>query len=164
MMKKVSNDDLKQMVLDAQDAWSEAIVELGRLYVGGHNGQYRDYAQQVAETAYAYLEEGEAVLFKPTKAAQRQFRPTIEGAVSYFVGQNKDFPEDQGFALKPWRKVEFHNTEFILSDPLAIVMGNYFFTAEDGSFAKVEYTFGYKRFGESLKIVLHHSSLPYEGA
>ena len=40
-------------------------------------------------------------------------------------------------------------------------MGNYFFTAPDGTEAKVEYTFGYAvdEAGE-LRIQLHHSSLP----
>ena len=46
----------------------------------------------------------------------------------------------------------------------APAMGEYFFTsAADGSVAKVEYTFGYKRADDGkMYIYLHHSSLPYK--
>ena len=41
-------------------------------------------------------------------------------------------------------------------------MGEYYFTGTDSSVTKVEYTFGYKKDAEgNLKIVVHHSSLPY---
>ena len=42
-------------------------------------------------------------------------------------------------------------------------MGEYYFTsAQDGSVAKVEYTFGYKRTSDgAVRIYLHHSSLPW---
>jgi len=41
-------------------------------------------------------------------------------------------------------------------------MGNYFFTGTDGDETKVEYSFGYTKDEDgNLKIVLHHSSLPY---
>jgi hypothetical protein len=42
-------------------------------------------------------------------------------------------------------------------------MGEYYFTnANDGSVAKVEYTFGYKRASDgAVRIYLHHSSLPW---
>ena len=47
-------------------------------------------------------------------------------------------------------------------DDIAIAMGNYFFTDLNGGKTKVEYSFVYKKndLGE-LKIILHHSSLPY---
>ncbi len=45
----------------------------------------------------------------------------------------------------------------------ALSMGNYYFTTKDGSEVKVEYTFGMERMDDgTLKIVLHHSSLPYK--
>ena len=41
-------------------------------------------------------------------------------------------------------------------------MGNYYFTDLEGVKTKVEYTFVYKQNNEGdLKIILHHSSLPY---
>ena len=43
-----------------------------------------------------------------------------------------------------------------------MAMGKYFFTPQKGEGVKVEYTFGYvKNDDGKLKIVLHHSSLPY---
>ena len=44
----------------------------------------------------------------------------------------------------------------------ALAMGNYFFTATKGDVIKVEYTFGYIKDGDgALRIILHHSSIPY---
>ena len=42
-----------------------------------------------------------------------------------------------------------------------MAMGNYFFTDQNGDKTKVEYSFVYKKVGNSLKIILHHSSLPF---
>ena len=43
-----------------------------------------------------------------------------------------------------------------------MAMGNYFFTDPDGNEVMVEYTFGYMLDdNDELRIVLHHSSLPY---
>ena len=41
-------------------------------------------------------------------------------------------------------------------------MGNYFFTNYDNENIKVEYSFGYTFDEENLKIVFHHSSIPYQ--
>jgi len=45
---------------------------------------------------------------------------------------------------------------------MALAMGNYFFTDLEGNKTKVEYTFAYIK-GDTgeLKIILHHSSLPF---
>ena len=44
------------------------------------------------------------VLFKPTLSGGSQtFRPTKEGALSYFVGHNSSYPNDSGFGIKFWR-------------------------------------------------------------
>ena len=102
------------------------------------------------------------VLFKPTKAAHKQFRLNFEGAKSYFVGGNPNYSEDIGFALQPWVLVKFVNQAITLNQNHAIAMGNYFFTNPRGKEIKVEYTFGYiQDKNGDLKISLHHSSLPY---
>ena len=114
------------------------------------------------------------MLFKPTKAADCQFRPKAEDAMSYFVGaeamKNKEFEgEDAGFAInggKGWSDVVFDNHQVDVNGDVAIAMGAYYFTcATTGSKAKVEYTFGYKRRDEGkVRIYLHHSSVPYAAA
>ena len=154
----ITQEDISQV----QKSWGQAVVKLGRLFVEG--GDYAGFAEEVASSAYAY-DDDVPVLFKPTKCKVRQFRPTKAGAVSYFVGGNDCFPEDQGFALQPWVDVTFHNTAVNISPDgsTALTMGNYFFTKECGEKVKVEYSFGYQKINGTIKIVLHHSSLPYSG-
>ena len=109
------------------------------------------------------------VLFKPTKAAEAQFRPSASDAMSYFVGHKaveNGYLEDAGFAInggKGWSNVVFDNHQIDVTGNVAIAMGNYFFTsAADGSKTKVEYTFGYKKNADGkVRIFLHHSSVPY---
>jgi hypothetical protein len=104
-----------------------------------------------------------SVLFKPTLAAEKQFRPTFEGALSYFVGGNSNFSEDHGFAIKPWSHVRWESLGVNIIGNMAIAMGNYYFTVVDtGDIVKVEYSFGYsKNDNGELKIILHGSHLPY---
>jgi hypothetical protein len=92
-------------VLDAQKAWGEGIVEIGQVYLD--NGDYKAAATEHINKFYHY-QEG-SVLFKPTLASQKQFRTDFEGALSYFVGGNENYPEDHGFAIKPWSGVRWEN-------------------------------------------------------
>jgi len=86
----------------------------------------------------------------------------MNSALSYFIGSDNKFSEDKGFALNPWVKVDFENDSINIIDDIAIAMGNYFFTDRNGGKTKVEYSFVYKKNEEEdLKIILHHSSLPY---
>ena len=105
--------------------------------------------------------ENGIVQFKPTKASDSQFRNNIESALSYFIGGNDSFIEDTGFATNPWSRVEFKNESIHIINNIATAMGNYFFTDIKGNIIKVEYSFVYKKIGDSIKIILHHSSLPY---
>ena len=141
-----------------QKKWGDNLVELGKLK--GDFDACKKESKLMIDSLYGF-DEGE-VLFKPTKAKDQQFRLSFEGAQSYFIGGDKNFSEDSGFALQPWTNVRFENASVILNEKTAIAMGNYFFTELNGNVIKVEYTFGY--FLDStgnLKINLHHSSLPY---
>ncbi len=146
-------------VTQAQAGWGDGIVEIGKCFEA--KGDYKKVAEEHIKKFYDYA-EGQ-VLFKPTLASVEQFRPTFEGALSYFVADNKDFPEDHGFAIKPWSKVRFENHGVIFRTDCAIAMGNYFFTpSKGGDEVKVEYTFVYhKDKNGDLKIILHGSHLPY---
>ena len=105
------------------------------------------------------------VLFKPTLAAEEQFRPTFDKALSYFVASNNACPEDKGFAIKGWTAVRFENADIITVGRVGMAMGNYFFTTPEGDEAKVEYSFGYMLDADdNVRIVLHHSSMPYAPA
>jgi len=146
-------------VKDAQRAWGEGIVAIATAHTNG--GDYVGLATDHVETLYAY--QMGPVLFKPTLAASNQFRPTFQTALSYFVASNNACPEDQGFAIKGWTNVRFENSDVIIDGNTALAMGNYFFTSQDGSEVKVEYTFGYILDDNGdLRIQLHHSSMPAE--
>lgn len=143
-------------VIAAQQAWGEGIVAISSVHAEG--GDFAARATEHINTLYAYGETD--VMFKPTLAAEDQFRETFDEALSYFIGQ--DGTEDGGFAISGWTNVRWENNAVHTDSDSAMAMGNYFFTGPDGEETKVEYTFGYIR-GEdgALKINLHHSSLPY---
>jgi len=148
----------EKQVLDAQKKWGDGVVKIGSLK--DNRTECESFASSFLDERYAF--EAGTVLFKPTKCAFEQFRPTKAEALSYFIaGDDRACQEDGGFAINPWTKVRFENTGFILEENRAIAMGNYFFTDLDGNEAKVEYTFGYKLVGGDLKIDIHHSSFPY---
>ncbi len=146
-------------VLDAQQAWGQGIVEIARTHASG--GDYEARAAEHINTLYAYGKTD--VMFKPTLAAQDQFRETFDEALSYFIGA--EGTEDGGFAIKGWTNVRWENNAVYTDGDSAMAMGNYYFTGPDGTETKVEYTFGYvlDANGE-LRINLHHSSLPYSGS
>merc|ERR1719410_497562 len=150
------------MVTAAQKAWGDGIVNISKSYTDSED--YEQVARDHIKSLYGY-DQGE-VLFKPTLAADEQFRSTFDGALSYFVAKNEQnptsvIPEDSGFAIKGWTAVRFENTEVITSGTRAMAMGNYFFTNQDGE-TKVEYTFGYfLDAAGNLRINAHHSALPY---
>eukprot|EP00490_Sorites_sp_Unknown_P026459 CAMPEP_0114665952 /NCGR_PEP_ID=MMETSP0191-20121206/31729_1 /TAXON_ID=126664 /ORGANISM="Sorites sp." /LENGTH=321 /DNA_ID=CAMNT_0001912423 /DNA_START=29 /DNA_END=994 /DNA_ORIENTATION=- len=158
----------QQDVINAQAGWAGAIKEISKIYLSG--GDYVGAAAKAAGELYGYGHT--PVLFKPTKAADAQFRPTAEEAMSYFVGSDAvpgGYSEDHGFAInggKGWSEVVFQNHQIDISGAVAIAMGNYFFTsAADGSTSKVEYTFGYTKNSDGkVRIFLHHSSIPYGSA
>jgi len=152
-------------VKTAQAAWASAIKSISKVYL--ESGDYVQAASNAAAELYGYGHSN--VLFKPTKAAEHQFRPTGEDAMSYFVGASAvegGYEEDAGFAInggKGWSDVVFDNHQVELNGNTAIAMGNYYFTcAATGSKTKVEYTFGYKKNDDGkVRIFLHHSSVPY---
>ena len=152
----ITNEEVKKI----QNTWGEGVVKIGSLK---HNRiECEKFTSDFLDNLYAF-EMGD-VLFKPTKCAIEQFRPTKSEALSYFIaGDDRACNEDKGFAIQPWTKVRFENSGFILEEDRALSMGNYFFTDLNGDEAKVEYTFGYKLIDGKLKIDLHHSSFPYTG-
>merc|ERR1712226_548724 len=149
----------KAMVVAAQKEWGDGIVKIAAAKVNGED--FEQVAHDHITMLYGYGQP--PVLFKPTLAAEKQFRSSFEGALSYFVATNNAAPEDKGFAIKGWTAVRFENEEIITSGNTAMAMGNYFFTTPDGTEVKVEYSFGYVLDAKGkLRINLHHSSMPYD--
>jgi hypothetical protein len=148
-------------VTAAQRAWGDALVAIGKAYETGGQKAATELASKVLDDAYGY--NLGPVLFKPTLTeAPQTFRTTKEGALAYFVGGNKDFPNDGGFALKGWTKVEIKNAAIHINGDVATTMGNVMITNKDGSVTTVDKTWKFKKTDDGkLRIVLHHSSLPY---
>ncbi len=143
-------------VIAAQKEWGEGIVAISSVHSAG--GDFAARATEHINTLYAYGETD--VMFKPTLAADDQFRETFDEALAYFIG--KEGTEDKGFAISGWTNVRWENNGVYTDSDSAMAMGNYYFTGADGGETKVEYTFGYVRNEDGdLKINLHHSSLPY---
>ena len=148
----------KQEVLSEQKQWSDGLLNIGKLYI--EDADYKQMAANYLSELYGF-HMGE-VLFKPTLASVQQFRLTKESALSYFIGGNSNFDEDNGFALLGWKAVRFENIGVKIEENIAIAMGNYFFLKADNSELKVEYTFVYKKDDSGkLYIILHDSHFPY---
>ena len=150
----------KEQVEIAQKAWGDGIVRIAAAHTAGED--YEQVAKDHISTLYAYGKT--PVLFKPTLAAEVQFRSTFEQALSYFVATNNVCSEDNGFAIQGWTAVRFENVDILTAGSTAMAMGNYFFTNPEGDDVKVEYSFGYTLDEQgNVRISLHHSSLPYSG-
>ena len=147
-----------ELIEAAQQEWGDGIVRIAAAHTSG--GDYVQVAHNHVETLYAYGLT--SVLFKPTLAAEQQFRSTFDEALSYFVAANNACPEDKGFAIKGWTAVRFENVDIFTEGKVGMAMGNYFFTTPEGDEVKVEYSFGYLLDDNgNVRINLHHSSMPY---
>ena len=83
-----------------------------------------------------------------------------EGALSYFVGGNPNFPDDKGFALAGWEKCEVDNAAINKSGDSATSLGKVHFTNKNGEMTTVDKTWKFvKDNAGKLRIVVHHSSL-----
>lgn len=160
--KNIVNTNVTEAeVQAAQESWGNALIQISKDYESGGLKKASQTADAVLDAAYGY--NLGTVLFKPTLThGEQTFRMTKEGALAYFVGDNKQFPNDSGFALKGWKKYEYKNAGVIIDGDLAITMGNVFLTGKDGKVTVVDKTWGFKKdtLGK-LRIVLHHSSLPF---
>jgi hypothetical protein len=157
----VTSNITQAEVLAAQQAWGDAIVNIGKTYDNKGAAEARELAADIIDKTYAY--NLGPVLFKPTLAPLPvNIRTTEKGALSYFVGGDATFPSDSGFALKGWQQVKSDNTAIQLHGATAMTMGNVMFTDKAGQVTTVDKTWGYiKDDNGDIRIILHHSSLPY---
>lgn len=168
-IQAVADDPLKKAAITeaevnaAQQAWCDGLVKIGKVHKDG--GDYKAEARQLIDDLYDY-KEGK-VFFKPTLAfGKNTFRSTREGALSYFIGGNNDFPEDTGFALKHWVKVRYENNAaengIQIHGDIAITMGNVHFTNAKGEQVMVDKTFVFRRCKDGkLRLCVHKSALPF---
>jgi hypothetical protein len=150
-------------VLAAQKAWGDALVSISKTYETEGKDAAKALAGKVIDEAYGY--QFGLVLFKPTlTTAPQTFRTTRASALAYFVGDDPAFPRDKGFALNGWRKVESKNIGIFISGDTATSMGKVTLTDKDGNVVTVDKTWQFfKDDTGKLRIIVHHSSLPYSG-
>jgi hypothetical protein len=154
----------KAEVNAAQQAWCDALVAIGK--TSSEGGDAKALATKVLSEAYDY--DNGTVFFKPTLTHGAQtFRPTKAGALAYFVGGDPNFPDDKGFALKPWVKARYDNLGdgdegIMIHGDIAITMGNVWVTAKDGTEVMVDKTFVFKKCDDGkLRLIVHKSALPF---
>ena len=147
----------------AREAWGEALVAISKTFEADGIDKAREVADGILDAAYGY--NLGPVLFKPTlSGTEKTFRTTQKGALSYFVGHDPDYPMDAGFAIRGWRKTRSETAASFIDGDVAMWMGKMTFTDKDGNIVMTDKSFGYKKDANGvLRIVLHHSSLPYEG-
>jgi len=148
----------------AQEAWGKALIQISDDYASGGLAKAKATANAVLDAAYGY--NMGVVLFKPTLThGQQTFRTTKAGALAYFVGDDKAFPSDKGFALGGWKKYEYRNAGVFINGDLALTQGHVMLTNKDGQVTTVDKTWGFKKDEKGqLRLVLHHSSLPFQPA
>ena len=146
----------------ARTHWGDSLVSVSMAHEEGDIENVRDMAGNMLDKIYGY--NSGPVLFKPTLASgEEAFRTTRKGALSYFVGNDADFPLDGGFALKGWREIKSRTKASFIEGNIAMWAGWVEFTDKDSNMIKVDKSWGYKKDAQgTLRIVLHHSSLPYE--
>ena len=150
----------------AQTAWCYALMTIGQVY--DERGDYKAIASRLIDDLYDYKDG--TVFFKPTLAfGANAFRSTKEGALSYFIGGNPDYPEDTGFALKRWVKVSYDNNAaengVQIHGDIAITMGHFYLTDIEGNEVVVEKTLAFRQCRDGkLRLCAHKSALPYDPA
>ena len=97
---EIANNNITEAEIKAaQDAWGKALIQISDDYRTGGIEKAKTTATTVLDSAYGY--NNGPVLFKPTLAGGEQtFRINQEGALAYFVGNNKAYPADTGFASR----------------------------------------------------------------
>ena len=153
---------LEKDIFLAIDAWQSGILEISKAYELNGLERARDVADNMLDELYGF--HLGPVLFKPTLSGGHQtFRQTKDGALAYFIGHDSKYPLDSGFGIKNWRKVIYDTACVFLDQKVAMWMGWVTFVDKNDDITKVDKSWGYKldKDGE-LKIILHHSSLPYE--
>lgn len=149
-------------MLAARIAWGDQKVAISKAFEDGGIEAARRAATAHLDRNYGYSLG--PVLFKPTLASGEQtFRPTKAGALAYFCGHSDDYPLDTGFAIRGWRAMDSVTAAEFIQGDIAMWMGWIDLTDRNGDVTRVDKSFGYTRDADGiLRIVLHHSSLPFE--
>src|SRR5262249_6664479 len=99
----------------------------------------------------------------------QNFRTTREGALSYFIAGDDDFPDDKGFAIQykwvaAWYDNEIEGKKAIQTlGNIGIAMGNVYLRDEEvsigGKATVVDKLFVYKKIGNEVRLIVHNSAV-----
>ncbi|MEM6729617.1 MAG: hypothetical protein AAF618_14025 [Pseudomonadota bacterium] len=147
MSERIYEPMTKAEVVAAQRAWAKYVTE-------------QDVDRLL--DLYDFGDPEAPLLFKPTLADV--IRLDREGARSYFVGGDAEFPHDDGFLKRGWVRVEFQSAvgPILKAGGLGYKdMGHYTFVDGGGNATRADYTFAYHKLAGRVLISLHHSSLSW---
>ena len=152
----------EEQLVQARLAWGNGMIAISKAYEESDITEAKIIANDFLDDVYGF--ELGPVLFKPTLSGGTQtFRPTKDGALSYFVGHDPTYPSDSGFGIKSWNEVSSETCAAYFDQDVAMWMGWVTLIAKDGHSITVDKSWGYKKVKNGdLKIILHHSSLPYD--
>jgi len=168
MTDALPNDITEEEVNEAQQAWCDGLVAISRAYT--ERGDYRGLANRFIDDLYDF-EDGR-VFFRPTLAAAPQnFRTTRRGALAYFIGEDDNFPRDEGFIKKGWASARYDNAlersnAIQIYGNIAMTMGNVYLREEasiGGREVVVDKVFAYRKDEKGkLRLIVHKSALSNE--
>ena len=153
----------EEEVLAAGKNWCAALVGISNTFYSEGAAAAKAKAEAVIDAAYGF-QQG-PVAFKPTLASgESTFRNTRQGALDYFVGPDPAFPPGRGFATyKRWTDCTVQEDVIQLFGPVANSMGNVSITDDQGNVTTVDKTWTFwQPKNDVMRIVLHHSSIPFE--
>ena len=167
----ITNDE----IIAQQEAWCNAgLLAISETYHEKGFDEAKKLASQVIDAWYGYnllSNKDVPVAFNPTWTfGETTFRTTRRGAISYFVGSDKKYPIDPGFALgapgkdrSQWVSCEVDNAVNFAAGNVGFTMGNVTFEEKNGYKGTVDKTWIFVKNPENgqIKCVLHESATPF---
>ena len=158
-----------------QEAWCSAgLLGISKTYHEKGFKEAKKLASQIIDAWYGYNllpNKKVPVAFNPTWTYDKTtFRTTKRGALSYFVGGDKKFPIDPGFAIgapgkerSQWVSCEIKNAVNFAAGNVGFTMGNVMIEAKNGYKSTVDKTWIFVKNPETgeIKCVLHESATPF---
>ena len=99
----------------ARNAWGDGLILISKTYDEKGIEEATIIAKKILQELYAF--ELGPILFKPTMSGSNQtFRSSLEGALSYFVGNNSKYPMDNGFGINSWSKFDSKTSDIFIDN------------------------------------------------
>jgi hypothetical protein len=146
----------------AQRAWGDALVAIATEHDRNGQAAAKRLAERVVDSAYATI-WARSCSSRPWLPLRPPSAPTARAPSPISSAAIPVIRATTGFALKGWRSYEIKNAGILITGSSATSMGNVTVIDSKGARTTVDKTWGYVRGPDGkLRIVLHHSSLPYK--